>query len=152
MANLVAMYSLSREIGVNQRSAQYPALNESDTILTQILQPANLKLAWKQVKANKGAPGVDGVTVEAFPALNRQEWKTIQTAIVEGNYQPLPVKRVFLEKEDGSQRKMGIPTVRDRVIQQAISQILSLRYEAIFSDSSFGFRPKRSGQGAIRWV
>ncbi len=146
------MYSLSREIGVNQRSAQYPALNENHQLLKQILQPENLKLAWKQVKSNKGAPGVDGVTVDVFPAINRQEWSVIQDAIESGAYQPLPVKRVYLEKEDGSQRKIGIPTVRDRVIQQAISQVLSPLYETQFSDSSFGFRPKRSCQGAIKRV
>ena len=73
MSNLVAMYSPTGEIGVNQRSGQYPALNEKQPLITRILQPENLKIAWKHVRANKGAPGVDKVTVEEFPAINRQE-------------------------------------------------------------------------------
>jgi len=137
---------------VNQRSARYPALDEKHNLLDDILHPDNLKLAWKQVRSNKGAPGVDNITIEKFPAINRHEWKTIQCAIEAGNYQPLPVKRVYLEKEDGSQRKIGIPIVRDRVIQQAIVQVLSPYYELQFSDRSFGFRLKRSCHDAIKQV
>jgi len=137
---------------VDQRSRQYPALDEKQTLLTQILQPENLKASWKHVRANKGASGVDKVTVEDFPATNRQEWTTVQTAIEAGNYQPLPVKRVYLEKEDGNPRKIGIPIVRDRVIQQAIVQILSPLYEPHFSNSNFGFRPERSCHDAIKQV
>jgi len=149
---LVAMYSPPGEIGVNQRSGQYPALNEKQPLITRILQPENLKIAWKHVRANKGAPGVDKVTVEEFPVINRKEWKTFQVEIEAGTYQPLPVKRVYLEKEDGSQRKIGIPIVRDRVIQQAIVQILSPFYELHFSDRSYGFRPGRSCLDAIKRV
>ena len=149
---MVAIYSPTGETGVNQRSARYPALNENQNLLGDILHPENLKLAWKQVRSNKGASGVDNITIEKFPAINRIEWKDIQHAIETGNYQPLPVKRIYIEKDDGSQRKIGIPTVRDRVIQQAIVQILSPHYELQFSDSSFGFRPKRSCHDAIQRV
>jgi len=146
------MHSPSGEMGVNQRSGQYPALNEKQPLITRILQPKNLKIAWKHVRANKGAPGVDKVTVEEFPVINRQEWKPFQVEIKAGTYQPLPVKRVYLTKEDGSQRKIGIPIVRDRVIQQAIVQILSPLYEPHFSSSSFGFRPGLSCHDAIKQV
>lgn len=152
MFNLITMYSPIGESGVDQRSRRYPALSEKQTLLSRILQPENLRTSWKRVRANKGAPGVDKVTVEKFPAKNREEWETIQTAIEAGNDQPLPVKRVYLEKEDGSQRKIGIPIVRDRVIQQAIVQILSPLYEPHFSDSGFGFRPERSCHDAIKQV
>ena len=139
MADLVAMYSPPGEMGVNQRPDQYPALNENPTLLDKILHPENLKLAWKQVKANKGAPGIDNVTIDKFPAINRADWKDFQSLIEAGNYQPSPVKRVYIEKDDGSQRNIGIPIVRDRVIQQAIIQVLSPLYDEHFSDYSFGF-------------
>lgn len=148
----MTMYSLPRESGVNQRMEQTPALNENHSLLERILDPVNLKLAWKQVKANKGAPGIDKVTIEKFPQINRIEWSSIQRQMETGNYQPSPVKRVYLEKDDGSQRKIGIPTVRDRVIQQAVVQVLSPIYELQFSDSSYGFRPQRSCQDAIKRV
>jgi RNA-directed DNA polymerase len=137
---------------VNQRSVQYPALNETHDLLSNVLQPENLKRAWRQVRANKGAAGVDNVTVENFPLINRKQWQNFQLQIEIGNYQPLPVKRVYLEKDDGSQRKIGIPIVRDRVIQQASVQILSPLFEKHFSDHSFGFRPKRSCHQAIKRV
>lgn len=75
------------------------------------------------MKANKGAPGIDGMTVEDFPAFARENWSRIATAIREGNYRPAPVRRVFIPKPDGTQRPLGIPTVLDRVIQQAVAQV-----------------------------
>jgi len=118
-------------------------------LFERMLQPENLSAAWKQVKANKGAAGVDGISVGEFPAFIRKHWETIRTKLIEGTYEPSPVKRVHIPKPDGSRRALGIPTVLDRVIQQAIAQVLSPVYEPTFSDHSYGFRPGRCAQDAI---
>ena len=91
-----------------------------------MLDGANLSLAWKQVKANKGAPGIDGMTIDDFPAFARQHWERIRSQLSEGTYAPAPVRRVFIPKPDGSQRPLGVPTVLDclkllREISQAVS-------------------------------
>jgi RNA-directed DNA polymerase len=109
----------------------------------------NLAQAWKRVKANQGAPGIDGMTVADFPAFAREHWPRIATAIREGNCRPAPVRRVFIPKPDGSQRPLGIPTVLDRVIQQAVAQVLGPLFEADFSDHSHGYRPGRSAHQAV---
>ena len=115
----------------------------------KVLESENLKKAWKQVKANHGAPGIDGMTIGDFPRFIREHWETIQTKLREGSYQPSPVKRIYIPKPDGLQRPLGIPTVLDRVIQQAIAQVLIPIYEPTFCDSSHGFRPGRSAHGAV---
>ena len=89
--------------------------------VAQVLESENLQNAWKQVKANKGAPGADNMTIEEFPEYVFRRWEAIKTALLEGTYQPSPVKRVEIPKESGGVRPLGIPTVLDRVIQQAIS-------------------------------
>ena len=114
-----------------------------------ILEPGNLSEAWKRVKRNQGAPGIDGMTVEDFPAFVREHWPRIAIAIREGNYRPAPVKRVWIPKPDGSQRPLGIPTVLDRVIQQAVAQVLGPLFEADFSEHSYGYRPGRSAHQAV---
>ena len=119
------------------------------TMIEEILEPGNLAQAWKRVKANKGAPGIDGMTVEDFPAFARKEWPRIATAIREGNYRPAPVRRVWIPKPDGAQRPLGIPTVLDRVIQQAAAQKLGPLFEADFSEHSHGYRPGRSAHKAV---
>ena len=119
------------------------------TLIEEILEPENLAAAWKRVKANKGAPGIDGMTVEDFPAFKQEHWPRIATAIREGTYRPAPVKRVWIPKPDGSKRPLGIPTVLDRVIQQAVAQVLSPLFEADFSEHSYGYRPGRSAQQAV---
>ncbi len=116
------------------------------TMIEEILEPENLAEAWKRVRANKGAPGIDGMTIEDFPAFARGHWPRIATAIREGNYRPAPVRRVWISKPDGSKRPLGIPTVLDRVIQQAIAQVLGPIFEVGFSDHSYGFRPGRSAR------
>ena len=118
-------------------------------MIEEILEPENLAQAWKRVKANKGAPGIDGMTVADFPAFARGHWPRIATAIREGNYRPAPVRRVFIPKPDGTQRPLGIPTVLDRVIQQAVAQVLGPLFEAGFSESSHGYRPGRSAHMAV---
>ena len=109
----------------------------------------NLAAAWKRVKANKGAPGIDGMTVEDFPAFARKEWPRIAKAIAEGTYRPAPVRRSWIDKPDGTKRPLGIPTVLDRVIQQAVAQVLGPLFEADFSEHSHGYRPGRSAHMAV---
>jgi RNA-directed DNA polymerase len=118
-------------------------------MIEEILEPGNLAQAWKRVKANKGAPGIDGMTVEDFAAFAREHWPRIATAIREGNYRPAPVRRVWIPKPDRTQRPLGIPTVLDRVIQQAAAQVLGPLFEADFSEHSHGYRPGRSALQAV---
>lgn len=119
------------------------------TMIEEILEPENLAQAWKRVKANKGKPGIDGMSVEDFPAFARKSWPRIATAIEEGNYRPAPVKRVWIPKPDGHKRPLGIPTVLDRVIQQAVAQALGPLFEADFSEHSHGYRPGHSAHQAV---
>ncbi|HEY4389870.1 MAG TPA: group II intron reverse transcriptase/maturase, partial [Paenibacillus sp.] len=122
-------------------------------LLERILDRDNLNRAYKQVKRNHGAPGIDGMTIEAaLPWLQENRDELLQS-IREGRYKPNPVRRKEIPKPDGSgMRKLGIPTVVDRVIQQAIAQQLQPIYEPLFSDGSYGYRPKRSAQQAIQKV
>lgn len=118
-------------------------------ILGKILGRDNLNRAYKRVKANKGAAGIDGMTVEeALPYL-KEHGKELRERIRSGKYTPKPVRRVEIPKPDGGVRKLGIPTVIDRTIQQAISQQLIPIYEPLFSDGSYGYRPKRSAKDAM---
>ena len=119
-------------------------------MLEQILSPANLNAAYKRVVQNKGAGGVDEMEVESLKGYLIKEKEALITAILAGKYQPNPVRRVMIAKEDDKQRALGIPTVVDRVIQQAIMQVLSPIYEKQFSSHSYGFRPKRSAHQALR--
>ena len=123
---------------------------QDETMMERILAPENLAAAWKRVKANKGAPGIDGMTVEAFPAFCRKHWPRIREAIMKGTYSPAPVRRVFIPKPDGAQRPLGVPTVLDRVIQQAVAQILNPVFEPDFSEHSYGFREGRNARQAVR--
>jgi RNA-directed DNA polymerase len=121
-------------------------------ILGKILNKDNLNRAYKRVKANKGAPGIDGMTTEqALPWLREHSHELIGK-IRRGHYTPSPVKRVEIPKPDGGIRKLGIPTVVDRIIQQAITQQLTPIYEPLFSDGSYGYRPERSAKDAIRKI
>jgi RNA-directed DNA polymerase len=120
--------------------------------MEQVLDPANLQRAWQQVRANHGAPGIDGMTVEAFPAFARQHWPRLRDQLRAGTYRPAPVRRVFIPKPDGTQRPLGVPTVLDRVIQQAIAQVLTPLYDDEFSEHSYGFRAGRNAHQAVRHV
>jgi len=123
-----------------------------EDLLERILTPENLRAAWKQVKANKGAPGIDGITIEAFPAKARADWERIRRQLLKGTYRPQAVLRVEIPKSGGGKRPLGIPTVMDRLIQQAILQELTPVFDPHFSDSSYGFRPGRSAHEAVRQV
>jgi len=121
-------------------------------LLERILDRDNMFSAWKQVKANKGKPGVDGISIAEFPSFARAHWKEIRSAILEGTYVPFPVLRVEIPKSDGGKRPLGIPSVLDRVIQQAIAQVFTPIFDPEFSDRSFGFRPGRSAHDAVYQV
>jgi RNA-directed DNA polymerase len=133
-----------------RRRTTQPALH--DQLMEAVLSPANLKRAWRRVKANRGAPGIDGLRIEDFPAYAREHWPAIRQTLREGRYQPQPVRRVTIPKPGGGERALGIPTVVDRVIQQAIAQVMTPIFDPEFSESSFGFRPKRSAHGALKQV
>ena len=124
----------------------------NDHLLEQVLSRENVQRAWKRVEANKGAPGTDNMSVEDFPEFARQNWGSIRESLLAGTYQPLPVKRVEIPKPTGGTRPLGIPTVVDRLIQQAIYQVLMPIFDPGFSESSYGFRPGRSAQDAVRKV
>jgi RNA-directed DNA polymerase len=121
-------------------------------LLTEVLTSDNLAQAWKRVKSNKGAPGIDGMTIENFPDHARAHWPAVRQQIREGRYQPQAVRRVEIPKPGGGKRMLGIPTVMDRVIQQAVAQVLTPIFDPTFSESSFGFRPGRNAHQAIRQV
>ena len=135
----------------------YRALKQDEVtvtteLLADVLASDNLARAWKRVKANKGAPGIDGVTVGNWPAHAREHWPALRAQIDQGRYQPQAVRRVQIPKPDGGKRLLGIPTVTDRVVQQAIAQVLTPIFDPTFSDSSFGFRPGRNAHQAVRQV
>ena len=121
-------------------------------LLEKVLDRDNLNRAFKKVKANKGAPGIDGMTVEDAPEWLKEHKGELLESIRNGKYKPSPVRRKEIPKPDGGVRKLGIPTVIDRIIQQAIAQVLIPIYEPKFSDGSYGYRPNRSAQDAIRKV
>ncbi|WP_220389073.1 group II intron reverse transcriptase/maturase, partial [Saccharopolyspora kobensis] len=119
-------------------------------LVTRIVDRMNLNRAYKRVKANKGSAGIDGMTVdELFPFLIRNRDELIKQ-IRNGSYEPQPVRRVEIPKPDGSKRKLGVPTVRDRLVQQAILQVMERIVDPTFSDNSFGFRPHRSAHNAMK--
>ena len=131
-----------------RRGAMQPALHED--LMARVVARANRQQAWKRVKANKGAPGVDGMPIEDFAAFARLHWTNIRQALCDGRYQPQPVRRVSIPKPSGGgERLLGIPCVVDRVIQQAIAQVLTPIFDPQFSASSFGFRPGRCAHGAL---
>jgi RNA-directed DNA polymerase len=133
-----------------RRVVTQPALH--DDLMERIVDRANMRRAWKRVKANKGAPGSDGMTLEDFPSFARSHWSAIRQDLLDGTYEPQPVRRVSIPKPNGGERRLGIPSVVDRVIQQAIGQVLTPIFDPEFSESSFGFRPGRSAHGAVRQV
>jgi RNA-directed DNA polymerase len=121
----------------------------NDHSLEQILSSDNVLKAWKRVRANKGKPGVDRMSVDEFPEFARAHWEGIRDSLFSNTYQPLPVKRVEIPKPTGGTRPLGIPTVIDRVIQQSINQVLMPIFDPGFSEFSYGFRPGRSAKDAV---
>ena len=121
----------------------------TDRMMEEIVERENLKEALRRVKANKGSAGVDGMTVNQIGDYLKQHWPAIREQLLSGTYRPKPVKRVEIPKPDGGVRKLGIPTVLDRFIQQAVMQVLQQRWDSGFSDHSYGFRPGRSAHQAV---
>jgi RNA-directed DNA polymerase len=119
-------------------------------LLEQVVQRSNLLVAYRRVVHNGGAPGIDGLTVAALEGYCREHWPRIREALLSGTYVPQPVRRVEIPKPTGGTRMLGIPTVLDRLIQQALLQVLQPLFDPTFSDASFGFRPKRSTHDAVR--
>ena len=138
-----------------------PASHEQ--LMEEVCERENCWQAYKRVKANKGSPGIDGLKVGELSGYLKQHWPSIREQLLRGTYQPQPVRRVEIPKPDGGMRKLGIPTVLDRLIQQAVMQVLQRRWDPTFSEHSHGFRPKRSAHqaaakaqqyiaGGHRWV
>lgn len=122
----------------------------TDETMQAVLDRSNLKKAYRAVRRNQGAAGVDGKSIQQTAAHLRHHWPTIATKLAEGRYTPHAVRGVIIPKPNGGERLLGIPTVQDRLIQQAIAQVLGQRFEPLFSDHSYGFRPKRSAHDAIK--
>ena len=117
--------------------------------MERVIERPNLLTALARVKANGGRAGIDGMTVEALPDYLRQHWPEIRAELRSGSYRPSPVRRVNIPKPGGGVRKLGIPTVLDRLRQQAVLQVLQPEWDKTFSDHSYGFRPGRSAHQAL---
>ena len=129
---------------------QTTASPEISTLMTEVLDKENLKRALAQVRRNKGAPGIDGMTVDELSARLKANWPTIRAQLVAGSYCPKPVRRVEIPKPDGRTRLLGIPTVTDRFLQQALAQVVQRQWEPHFHPHSYGFRPGRNAHQAMR--
>jgi RNA-directed DNA polymerase len=131
-----------------KRRVESPAIDEP--LMEEVCERENCKQALARVKANKGSPGVDGMTVHDLPGFLQQHWPAIREQLLSGTYTPQPVRRVEIPKPDGGVRKLGIPPVLDRFIQQAVMQVLQSRWDWTFSPHSYGFRPGRSAHQAVK--
>jgi RNA-directed DNA polymerase len=125
------------------------SLKSTERLMEEVLDRENLRRALQRVKANKGSPGVDGMTVEQLPGYLEKHWPTHREQLLGGVYRPQAVRRVEIPKPGGGKRKLSVPTVLDRLIQQAVLQVLQGRWDRTFSDSGFGFRPGRSAHQAV---
>ena len=130
-----------------KRETEDPA--ENQRVMEEVCEGENRREAWKRVRANQGSPGIDGMTVDELPEYLEQHWPAVREQLLSGTYEPKPVKRVEIPKPDGGVRKLGIPTVLDRFVQQAVQQVLQKQWDPTFSEHSYGFRPGRSTQQAV---
>ena len=121
----------------------------TEQLMEEVCNRENLVRAWKRVRQNKGGPGVDGMTIDDAKDYLREHWPSIRSQLLAGTYQPKPVKRVEIPKPDGGVRKLGVPCVVDRLIQQALLQVLQKQWDPTFSEHSYGFRPGRSAHQAV---
>jgi RNA-directed DNA polymerase len=145
----------AREAG-REGTESFPAVHEPESpastnrLMEEVCERENLKKALRRVKANKGSAGVDGMTVGEITGYLKQHWPAIREQLLNGTYEPKPVRRVEIPKPDGGGvRKLGIPSVLDRFIQQAVTQVLQRQWDRTFSDHSYGFRPGRSAHQAV---
>src|SRR3954447_8976760 len=145
----------AREAG-REETESLPAVHgpespaSTNRLMEEVCERENLKGALQRVKANKGSPGVDGMTVDGITDYLKQHWPAIREQLLNGTYEPQPVRRVEIPKPDGGgMRKLGIPTVLDRFVQQAVMQVLQRQWDPTFSHYSYGFRPRRSAHQAV---
>ena len=144
----------AREAG-REEIESLPTANDPESpastnrLMEEVCERENLKAALRRVKANRGSPGIDGMTVDGIKDYLKQHWSAIREQLLNGTYKPKPVRRVEIPKPDGGVRKLGIPTVLDRFIQQAVLQVLQRRWDRTFSEHSYGFRPGRSAHQAV---
>jgi retron-type reverse transcriptase len=138
----------SNSLTTEQKQDDRKAYDSS--LLEKILDRENMNLAYKNVKKNKGSHGIDKLTIDELLEYLKDHGAELREEVLSGNYSPKAVRRVEIPKDNGQKRKLGIPTVVDRVIQQAMLQVLTPIFEKTFSDYSFGFRPKRSAHDALR--
>jgi len=144
------LYNTEGELGMGDSTE--PKSTFCSSLLNRVLDRENLVRALKQVRRNKGAAGIDGMSVDELPDFLKKYWPKIRQRLIEGTYRPKPVKRVEIPKPDGRSRKLGIPTVLDRLIQQAIAQVLQEEWDNDFHDNSYGFRPKRNAHQALHYA
>ena len=130
-----------------KRTTDRPAVE--DQLMEEVCDRSNLERAWKRVRANKGGPGVDGLTIDDTATYLKEHWPTIRAQLLTGTYTPQPVKRVDIPKPAGGVRRLGVPCVVDRLIQQALLQVLQEQWDPTFSEYSYGFRPGRSAHQAV---
>src|SRR5436189_576497 len=144
----------AREVG-REETESLSAVHEPESpartnrLMEEVCERENLKEALRQVKGNKGSAGVDGITVSQLSDYLKRHWPDIREQLLNGTYEPKPVRRVEIPKPDGGVRKLGIPTVLDRFIQQAVMQVPQRRWNPTFSQHSYGFRPRRSAHHAV---
>ncbi|MEZ5307739.1 MAG: group II intron reverse transcriptase/maturase [Pyrinomonadaceae bacterium] len=122
----------------------------NEELMEQMLERENMREAWKRVKANKGAPGIDHISVEDFPKHIGPHWNNVRAKVASGKYNPAPARREYIPKGNGETRPLGIPAVLDRVLQQAMLQVMQPLFDPQFSEHSYGFRPGRSAHDAVR--
>jgi RNA-directed DNA polymerase len=146
-ASAVARVEVTPARGGNERPGMHGAANG---LMELVCERQNLLAALKRVRQNKGSPGIDGMTVKELPAFLKMHWPRLREEILAGRYRPHPGKRVAIPKPGGGERELGIPTVLDRFIQQAMLQVLQPRFDPTFSDASYGFRPGRRAHDAVR--
>lgn len=142
-----------KPVGEDQSAEPFPARDDGksdERVWDAVFARANLFAALKRVESNKGAAGIDGMTVKELSGYLKAHWLEVREALESGKYQPSPVRRVEIPKPDGGVRQLGIPTVLDRLIQQAIAQVLTPMFDAVFSPHSYGFRPGRSAHQAVQ--
>jgi RNA-directed DNA polymerase len=135
--------------GEAQTAASENERSGTATLMERVVERGNAQAALKRVRQNQGSPGVDGMTVDELPEYLVENWEGIRAQLLEGTYQPKPVREVEIPKSGGGVRKLGIPTALDRFLQQSILQVLQPQFDPTFSQHSYGFRPGRSAHQAV---
>ena len=140
---------LPRSVRSERASERQESPGQSDRLMEEVANHANLNAAWRRVRQNGGAPGIDGITIEQFPALLAGRTETLRQQLLDGSYRPSALRRVTIPKPNGGERPLGIPTVQDRLVQQALLQVLQPILDPAFSVHSYGFRPGKSAHQAV---